>query len=48
MTSQGNLAGLGIILNFPSWPDSRRYADRPVVEQERALGTRPSALSRAT
>ncbi len=47
MTSQGNLAGLGIILNFPSWPDSR-YADRPVAEQERALGTRPSAPSRAT
>ena len=37
MTSQGNLARLGIILNFPTWPDSRRYADRPVAEQERAL-----------
>lgn len=37
MTSQGDLARLGIILKFPTWPDSKRYADRPVAEQEKAL-----------
>ena len=37
MTSQGNLARLGIILDFPSWPDAKRYASLPVAEQEKAL-----------
>ncbi|MBA3685880.1 MAG: hypothetical protein H0W72_11665, partial [Planctomycetes bacterium] len=37
MTSQGNLARLGIILGFGTWPDAKRYADLPVAEQEKAL-----------
>ncbi len=37
MTSQGNLARLGIILDFPAWPDATRYAGLPVAEQEKAL-----------
>ncbi len=37
MTSQGNLARLGIILDFPTWPDAGRYAALPVAEQEKAL-----------
>jgi hypothetical protein len=37
MDAQGDLARLGIILKFPTWPDSIRYADRPVAEMQHEL-----------